>query len=493
MFSGKGSGWNFQRWPVDWAVEGDQVLLGTPKIYPSPKAYNIQWHRPLPKKATMFPFSTVCFKKATKDRKTKRLWFCNFRSTVPFHTMHDILCQHFPFPVFRSFHIPSHISRLPEMNTIWSRTSRLLTPLGALPTSPPGAAAPGAPHGPWGAPGGDGRAGAGRLRPSHLRRAGPSRAQPGRAEQGRAEPSRAGPGRAERGIMLGMVKNSLLSTVEAWPYRLLSKGEKVCAGAGGAGAAGSAGIAPGLPAPPGSASIPISLPRISSATRRGRARAAGSRRWSWWGSRLTKPRRKGQWSSSSTSEEATTRVRDAARPAGLGGCLWLRLGESRMDEGNGTAGQPGLWLPALGVSDGDGPSLGKVNSQQVKSCPANSCYESAYNSSLWQGDISKIILLSRNELPCSWDNMRTGRHVSITAPWVSSTWWNPGYLGHFSSMMCPCGQWNNSYDLDILSGYFYSWKGNEQWASFLMVYRNVLWQCFQVIAPNSRFTEVCAF
>ncbi|XP_030815995.1 heme-binding protein 1 isoform X2 [Camarhynchus parvulus] len=26
--------------------------------------------------------------------------------------------------------------------------------------------------------------------------------------------------------MLGMVKNSLLSTVEAWPYRLLSKGEK---------------------------------------------------------------------------------------------------------------------------------------------------------------------------------------------------------------------------------------------------------------------------
>ncbi|NXU37946.1 HEBP1 protein, partial [Drymodes brunneopygia] len=26
--------------------------------------------------------------------------------------------------------------------------------------------------------------------------------------------------------MMGMVKNSLLSTVEAWPYRLLSKGEK---------------------------------------------------------------------------------------------------------------------------------------------------------------------------------------------------------------------------------------------------------------------------
>uniref|UniRef100_A0A669PPQ3 Heme-binding protein 1 n=2 Tax=Phasianus colchicus TaxID=9054 RepID=A0A669PPQ3_PHACC len=35
-------------------------------------------------------------------------------------------------------------------------------------------------------------------------------------------PSRAGPD----GNMLGMIKNSLLSTVETWPYRVLSKGEK---------------------------------------------------------------------------------------------------------------------------------------------------------------------------------------------------------------------------------------------------------------------------
>lgn len=32
--------------------------------------------------------------------------------------------------------------------------------------------------------------------------------------------------------MLGMIKNSLLSTVEAWPYRVLSKGEKVGGKAG---------------------------------------------------------------------------------------------------------------------------------------------------------------------------------------------------------------------------------------------------------------------
>lgn len=92
-----------------------------------------------------------------------------------------------------------------------------------------------------------------------------------------------------------------------------------------------------------------------------------------------------------------------------------------MDGGNGTAGPPGLWLPSLGVFDGDSPSLGKVNLSQVKSCPANSCYESAYNPSLFQSEISRIICLNRNELPCSWDNMRTGRHVSITAPWVSSS------------------------------------------------------------------------
>lgn len=141
---------------------------------------------------------------------------------------------------------------------------------------------------------------------------------------------------------------------------------------------GKAGVTPGQRVPPGSASIPISFPRTRSVTRRGRARAGGSRRWSWWGSRSTKPRRKGQSSSSSTSEEATTRVRDAACPAGLGGYLWLRLGESRMDGGNGTAGPPCLWLLALGAFEGDGPSLDKGNLQQVKSYPANSCYESSY-------------------------------------------------------------------------------------------------------------------
>lgn len=35
--------------------------------------------------------------------------------------------------------------------------------------------------------------------------------------------------------MLGMIKNSLLSTVETWPYRVLSKGEKVGGEAGGRG------------------------------------------------------------------------------------------------------------------------------------------------------------------------------------------------------------------------------------------------------------------
>lgn len=45
----------------------------------------------------------------------------------------------------------------------------------------------------------------------------------------RAGPDRAGPD----GNMLGMIKNSLLSTVETWPYRVLSKGVKVGGGAGG--------------------------------------------------------------------------------------------------------------------------------------------------------------------------------------------------------------------------------------------------------------------
>lgn len=48
-------------------------------------------------------------------------------------------------------------------------------------------------------------------------------------------------------------------------------------------------------------------------------------------------------------------------PRGACGCLCLRLGESRMDGGNGTAGPPGLWLLARRVLDGDGPSLVKVN------------------------------------------------------------------------------------------------------------------------------------
>lgn len=231
--------------------------------------------------------------------------------------------------------------------------------------------------------------------------------------------------------MLGMVKNSLLSTVEAWPYRLLSKGEKVCAGAGGPRCApggsalgrceGKRVSPPGQRVPHGSASTPISFPRTRSATRRGRARAGGSRPWSWWGSRSTRPRRKGRSSSSSTSEEATTRVRGAACPAGLGRCLCLRHGESRMDGGNGAAGPPGLWLLALGALDKDGTSLGKVDLQQVKSCPANSCYESTYKPSLFQSEIPKIFCLKRNELPCSWYNTRTGRHASITAPWVSSS------------------------------------------------------------------------
>lgn len=47
-------------------------------------------------------------------------------------------------------------------------------------------------------------------------------------------PGRDGPGRiGPDGNMLGMIKNSLLSTVETWPYRVLSKGEKVGGGAGG--------------------------------------------------------------------------------------------------------------------------------------------------------------------------------------------------------------------------------------------------------------------
>lgn len=73
---------------------------------------------------------------------------------------------------------------------------------------------------------------AGRLRPSHRLPPGPDRAEPAGVEpswEGRAEGSGA---ELSGGIMLGMVKNSLLSTVEAWPYRLLSKGEKVCAGGG---------------------------------------------------------------------------------------------------------------------------------------------------------------------------------------------------------------------------------------------------------------------
>ncbi|XP_065532276.1 heme-binding protein 1 isoform X2 [Lathamus discolor] len=50
---------------------------------------------------------------------------------------------------------------------------------------------------------------------------------PGRAERARAERSRAEPSLAEpSGTMLGMIKNSLLSTVEAWPYQVLRKGEK---------------------------------------------------------------------------------------------------------------------------------------------------------------------------------------------------------------------------------------------------------------------------
>lgn len=73
------------------------------------------------------------------------------------------------------------------------------------------------------------------------------------------------------------------------------------------------------------ASLPMLVPfsRNSSATRRGLWRAGGSRRWRWWGSRSTKPRRKGCSSYSSTSEEPTTRVRDAPCPVGLGRCLWL--------------------------------------------------------------------------------------------------------------------------------------------------------------------------
>lgn len=57
--------------------------------------------------------------------------------------------------------------------------------------------------------------------------------RPSRAQRGRTVPSRAEPSRAEpSGTMLGMIKNSLLSTVEPWPYRVLSKGEKVGGGAG---------------------------------------------------------------------------------------------------------------------------------------------------------------------------------------------------------------------------------------------------------------------
>lgn len=122
-----------------------------------------------------------------------------------------------------------------------------------------------------------------------------------------------------------------------------------------------------------------------------------------------------------------------------------------MSGGNGTAGPPGLWLLALGVCGGDGPSLGRINSPQVKACPAKLCCVSTPNLFLFQGRISKYICLSKTGLLCSWDNVRTGTRVSMTAPGVGSSWWNLGYLGHFGSMMCPCRQWNNFYDLDILS------------------------------------------
>lgn len=55
-----------------------------------------------------------------------------------------------------------------------------------------------------------------------------------------------------------------------------------------------------------------------------------------------------------------------------------------MDGSNGAADPPGLWLLALRALDGDGTSLGKVDLQQVKSCPTNSCYESAYKPSKYQ-------------------------------------------------------------------------------------------------------------
>lgn len=150
----------------------------------------------------------------------------------------------------------------------------------------------------------------------------------------------------------------------------------------------------------GSFSIPVfPFPRSSSATRRGRARAGGSQWWRWRGSHSTKPRRKGCSSSSSTSEEPTTRVRGAACPAGLGGCLWLTAAGGGlakagwMDGGNSTMGPPGLWVPAPGLRDGDGPVLGKINLPHVRACPAKSCYESTPNPSLFQGKISKIMCL----------------------------------------------------------------------------------------------------
>lgn len=74
--------------------------------------------------------------------------------------------------------------------------------------------------------------------------------------------------------------------------------EGLCRGAVPGGA-----VPAGLPAKtgavgPGQRPMPmpmaVSLPRNSSATRRGSARAAGSRPWSCWGSRSTKPPRKGR-------------------------------------------------------------------------------------------------------------------------------------------------------------------------------------------------------
>lgn len=349
------------------------------------------------------------------------LWFCNSRIMVPFHAMHDTLCQYFPFPVFHSFHIPSHISCLLEMNTICSRTSWLLTLLGALHTSPSGAAAPAAlarlqPRGSgglWRARGRwprCGRGGSGPPTSCERGRAEPSQQRQGRAERGRAEPSGAesnpaGLSRAQRG--------------RAEPRHHAGHGEELPAEHGG-----------GMALPP-AAQGREGLCRAG--LRWGAARESGGRPWaarsSWQrlhphllpqdqvsyeertyeGGKFAAVELVGKPFDEASKEGAVKLLKyvggsndkgeDVACPAGLGGCWWLRLGESRMDWGNGTAGPSGLWPLARGIFDGDGPSLVKLNLQQAKSCPANSFHESAYNPSLFQDEISKIICLNRNELP----------------------------------------------------------------------------------------------